>query len=195
MLVVDTAAFERALFSSGSRGIMIDPRTRTSREPNTSLSVGNLLNTLGVNVADLGVTLHNSGNDAFMTLWALQKLLDPDTKDVRSRLRPKIATTRPGSHTRMSSDDVYLGRPTLRTLGSSMEINKPAIYMHHSTSVGYGTDLHLPTSGVVRVESSPVRRVPQRSPDPDDIPLQKKLEELRVESDSDSLSESSESSE
>jgi hypothetical protein len=79
MLVVDTALFERELFSSGDRGSMTDAKTGQPRSQGTTLSLGNCLRSLGVNVQ---ATLHNSGNDAFLTLLALQLLLDPSSTKV-----------------------------------------------------------------------------------------------------------------
>ncbi|KAK6992091.1 ATP-synt-DE-N domain-containing protein [Favolaschia claudopus] len=107
MLVLDTASFERALFSGGFRGTMIDPHTSTPgnpkpRTPGSTLSLENLLRSLpspsdpqshnpalqtqvlvqgqfpqpGAMVP--GVVMHNSGNDAFMCLYALQLLLEPN---------------------------------------------------------------------------------------------------------------------
>jgi hypothetical protein len=54
---------------------MQGPRSGQPRVPGTTLSLGNLLASLKV---DVQCALHNSGNDAFMCLFALQKLLDPD---------------------------------------------------------------------------------------------------------------------
>ncbi|KAJ7475228.1 hypothetical protein B0H11DRAFT_2158646 [Mycena galericulata] len=107
MLVLDTASFERALFAGGHRQAMIDPHTSTpgnpkSRTHGSTLSLDNLLRSLpapsdpqpqnpilqtqvvvpgqfpqtGAMVP--GVVMHNSGNDAFMCLYALQLLLEPE---------------------------------------------------------------------------------------------------------------------
>lgn len=54
---------------------MQDPRTGQSRATGSTLSLGNLLTSLKV---DVQCRMHNSGNDAFMCLFALQKLLDPE---------------------------------------------------------------------------------------------------------------------
>jgi len=72
---VDTSAFERSLFSAGHRHVMTDPKTNKPRMPGSTLSLENLVRSLHV---DLPCQLHNSGNDAFMCLFALQKLLDPE---------------------------------------------------------------------------------------------------------------------
>ncbi|EMD42261.1 hypothetical protein CERSUDRAFT_110792 [Gelatoporia subvermispora B] len=73
VLTIDTALYEKKLFSIGQRGAMQDPSGRP-RDPNTLLSLSNLLKSLGV---DIQCALHNSGNDAMMVLLALQLLLDP----------------------------------------------------------------------------------------------------------------------
>ena len=54
---------------------MQDPRTGQPRTPGSTLSLSNVLSSLKV---DVQCTMHNSGNDAFMCLFALQKLLDPE---------------------------------------------------------------------------------------------------------------------
>ncbi|KAJ6482182.1 hypothetical protein C8R47DRAFT_981942 [Mycena vitilis] len=107
MLVLDTATFERALFAGGHRTPMIDPHTSMPGNPKprnhgSTLSLENLLRSLP-NPADPaahnpalqtqvlvpgqfpqpgamvpGVVMHNSGNDAFMCLYALQLLLQPE---------------------------------------------------------------------------------------------------------------------
>ncbi|KAF8147816.1 hypothetical protein K438DRAFT_1989504 [Mycena galopus ATCC 62051] len=107
MFILDTATFERALFAGGHRATMIDPHTSTPGNPKprgqgSTLSLENLLRSLaspsdphshnpalqtqvlvpgqfpqpGAMVP--GVVMHNSGNDAFMCLYALQLLLQPD---------------------------------------------------------------------------------------------------------------------
>lgn len=57
---------------------MHDPSGRL-REHGTTLSLTNMLRSLGVNIQ---CTMHNSGNDAFMTLVGLQLLLDPENTKV-----------------------------------------------------------------------------------------------------------------
>jgi hypothetical protein len=79
VLTVDIATFERALFSIGERRAMQDPRTGQLRASGSTLSLGSLLSSLKV---DVQCAMHNSGNDAFMSLFALQKLLDPENTPV-----------------------------------------------------------------------------------------------------------------
>jgi hypothetical protein len=57
---------------------MIDPKTNKPRRPGTTLSLENVIRTLPV---DVPCQYHNSGNDAFMCLFALQKLLDPENTE------------------------------------------------------------------------------------------------------------------
>ncbi|OBZ79688.1 Good for full DBP5 activity protein 2 [Grifola frondosa] len=78
LLIIDTATFERQLFNTGQRGPMQDPSGKP-REQNFILSLSNLLVSLGVDVQRI---MHNSGNDAFMTLLALHLLLDPDNTKI-----------------------------------------------------------------------------------------------------------------
>ncbi|KAI0640114.1 hypothetical protein C8Q77DRAFT_1153011 [Trametes polyzona] len=76
LLILDTMAFERHLYSTGQRGAMQEPSGK-AREQGSSLSLTALLQSLGVDVQRV---LHNAGNAAFMCLLGLQMLLDPDTR-------------------------------------------------------------------------------------------------------------------
>ncbi|KAF9458856.1 hypothetical protein BDZ94DRAFT_1200459, partial [Collybia nuda] len=93
VLILDTAAYERALYSSGFRGIMSDPKAPSKpRAHGTTLSLENLLRSLTTPMPEgtggggggnspvpmplPNVALHNAGNDAFMCLFALQALLE-----------------------------------------------------------------------------------------------------------------------
>lgn len=96
VLLLDTAAYERMLHSSGFRGIMLDPKTNKSRQPGSTLSLENLLRSFvthplspegqgaggmdgagGTPVVIPNVVMHNAGNDALMALFALQMMLEP----------------------------------------------------------------------------------------------------------------------
>ncbi|KAJ6602523.1 hypothetical protein DFH09DRAFT_1125033 [Mycena vulgaris] len=106
ILILDTATFERALFSGGHRSAMIDPHTSAPGNPKprshgSTLSLDNLLRSLPSSSDPQpqnpilqtqvlvpgqfpqpgamvpGVVMHNAGNDAFMCLYALQLLLEP----------------------------------------------------------------------------------------------------------------------
>ncbi|KAK7049261.1 hypothetical protein VNI00_005862 [Paramarasmius palmivorus] len=79
MFIIDTAVFERNLFSQGLRHVV--------RQSGSTLSLENLLRTFALTPSPDGrtapmilpnVTMHNAGNDAFMCLFALQFLLDPN---------------------------------------------------------------------------------------------------------------------
>lgn len=80
VLVIDTSVYERVLFNSGVRGPMKDPSGQP-RAQSSALSLTNLLLSLGV---DIQCQMHNSGNDAFMTLLALQLLMDPHNTKIPS---------------------------------------------------------------------------------------------------------------
>lgn len=82
MLVIDTAMFERSLYNQGLRPLMVDPKTNQQRQSGTTLSLENLLRSFAMSTQSDSIVLpnvqfHNSGNDAFMCLFALQMLLDP----------------------------------------------------------------------------------------------------------------------
>ncbi|KAJ3998490.1 hypothetical protein F5050DRAFT_1798442 [Lentinula boryana] len=86
MFVIDTAVFERSLYNQGLRPLMVDPKTSQERQPGSILSLENLLRSFAMSsqvdsIVLPNVKFHNSGNDAFMCLFALQMLLDP--KDVK----------------------------------------------------------------------------------------------------------------
>ena len=74
MHIIDTASFERELFSGGHRGLMVDSQGKP-RAPKTIISLPAALASLGV---DARWSFHNSGNDAFSCLLALQMLIDRD---------------------------------------------------------------------------------------------------------------------
>jgi hypothetical protein len=98
VLIIDTATFERALFTSGLRGPMLDSKTSKPRAPGSTLSLENLLRSLN---ADVPCARHNAGNDAFMSLVALQLLLDPENTKlptIKQRIgRPGMLPTRSNS--------------------------------------------------------------------------------------------------
>ncbi|PPQ69659.1 hypothetical protein CVT26_001528 [Gymnopilus dilepis] len=105
MLIIDTMIFERSLYSKGLRGVMQDPNGDKPRAIGSSLSFEHLLYSLTLPLTPDSpsgsgggsspshkrqssaspqppavlpkFTLHNAGNDAFMCLFALQKLLEP----------------------------------------------------------------------------------------------------------------------
>ncbi|TDL26356.1 hypothetical protein BD410DRAFT_783391 [Rickenella mellea] len=79
VLILDTAVFERQLFSTGRRGLMTDANTGKARGHGSTLSLGNMLLSFGV---DVQCQLHNAGNDAFLALLGLQLLLDPENTTI-----------------------------------------------------------------------------------------------------------------
>lgn len=87
MLIIDTSVYERFLFSTGKRGVLLDAKTNKPRAPNTTLSLESLIFSLPTAPSPTFSPMaprpsicqfHNSGNDAFMSLFALQMLLDPE---------------------------------------------------------------------------------------------------------------------
>lgn len=74
MLALDIAYLERALFTAGERGPMHDRKTGNARLPGSLLSLGGLLRSFGIAPP---CVLHHAGNDAFMTLIAFQRMVDP----------------------------------------------------------------------------------------------------------------------
>ncbi|KIK71288.1 hypothetical protein GYMLUDRAFT_148989 [Collybiopsis luxurians FD-317 M1] len=101
MLVIDIATFERRLYNEGDRPLMIDPKTSKERQSGSTLSLENLLRSFAVpsqrdSIILPNIKFHNSGNDAFMCLFALQMLVDPKGLKVPSPkrtnyLRPGLA--------------------------------------------------------------------------------------------------------
>ncbi|PCH34289.1 hypothetical protein WOLCODRAFT_148353 [Wolfiporia cocos MD-104 SS10] len=78
VLIIDTSSFERQLYKQGLRDPMQD-RSGSPRKTSSTISLGRLLDSLGV---DVNCKLHNAGNDAFLALLAFQLLLDPDNTKV-----------------------------------------------------------------------------------------------------------------
>lgn len=95
-LIVDTMIYERNVYANGFRGVMPDPKSDKPRLSGSNLSLENLLYSLTLPSSPNSpsgpgqrqpspqlplvlpkCTLHNAGNDALMTLFAFQKLLDP----------------------------------------------------------------------------------------------------------------------
>lgn len=74
MLIVDIAYLERTLYNTGQRGQMHDRKTGRVRLPESLLSLGSLLHSFGI---EPPCVMHNAGNDAFMTLVAFQRMVDP----------------------------------------------------------------------------------------------------------------------
>jgi hypothetical protein len=79
VLIIDTSTYERQLFNSGVRGQMTDGNTTQPRTPGSSLSLGNMIRSQGINPS---ATLHNAGNDAFFALLSLQMFLDPKNTNI-----------------------------------------------------------------------------------------------------------------
>lgn len=133
MLILDTASYERALFSAGHRPPMPDPNTSTPGNPQpratgTTLSLENLLRSLGPaafpngnGVLVPGVTMHNAGNDALLCLFALQTLLEPE------------GTTPPLVPKRLNNRAALLPRPV-----SGMMMPMPMAMTGLSTSMQSG---------------------------------------------------------
>jgi len=89
-ICIDTAVFERQMFTTGLRGAMVDPNGKI-RPQGTMLSLEKVIQSFGLPVP---CTLHNAGNDAFICLWALQLLLDGPSK-VKAPLPKVPVRTRP----------------------------------------------------------------------------------------------------
>ncbi|KAI0323019.1 hypothetical protein OF83DRAFT_1090271 [Amylostereum chailletii] len=99
VLVIDIVASENSLFRAGLRGAMLDAKTGQPRQPNSSLSLRSLVHSLSMNIE---YPLHNSGNDAFVCLLALQLLLDPKNTKIPSP-RPRVGRAAASGFTRSIS--------------------------------------------------------------------------------------------
>ncbi|KAL0952173.1 hypothetical protein HGRIS_008786 [Hohenbuehelia grisea] len=112
VLILDTAVYERVLHNKGLRPPMLDPKTGAARAPNTSLSLENLVRSIpfrstspsssmpplslqaanaSSSLLPIGCTMHNAGNDAYMTLVGLQALAVPNSITAP----PRVKTTGP----------------------------------------------------------------------------------------------------
>ena len=149
MLVIDTMIYERSLYSSGLRGVMQDPKCDRPRISGSSLSFENLLysltlpGTLGSDKMQPAVQttplvlphcmLHNAGNDAFMCLFALQKLLDPI-----ETLVPSVRKLKPSSSISMISpmSNAATAMPVFKVTASSVPYpGAPFPAMHSITTL------------------------------------------------------------
>lgn len=86
MLVIDTAAYERRLFAAGHRGVMNDAKTGQARASGSTLSLESVLQSIGLFEH---APLHNAGNDAYLTMLALQLLLDPKHTTIPSLINAR----------------------------------------------------------------------------------------------------------
>ncbi|KDQ62899.1 hypothetical protein JAAARDRAFT_28870 [Jaapia argillacea MUCL 33604] len=166
VLIIDTASYERELFNKGHRGVMEDAKTGKPRLPGSTLSLGSLIGSLGLEVS---CTLHNSGNDAFLCLLALQMLLDPENTKIpptmvgngqgqmgmmvragsRSPVPPPMGTT---MSMPMMTGYPYMLTPSPMGLSSSMSTPPPDGYFDDSTrgrKAKYAS-AYLPTPGSSR---------------------------------------------
>ncbi|KAK1218243.1 hypothetical protein PQX77_014616 [Marasmius sp. AFHP31] len=118
VFTIDTAVLERNMFNLGQRQVV--------RQAGSTLSLDNLLRTFTLNPSPDGrtsplllppVQLHNAGNDAFMTLWALQMLLDPKrtnaptVKRRRVNSNPMLATLPMGIPMGIPNSPMHLQLP------------------------------------------------------------------------------------
>ncbi|PVF96103.1 hypothetical protein CPB86DRAFT_787394 [Serendipita vermifera] len=98
VLVLDTTTFERQLLRIGRRRTSMDSILSAPRQAGSMLSLANLVASLGVDISRF--VFHNSGNDAYATLLALQLLLEPDTplEDLKLERNPDSTDTSLQSH-------------------------------------------------------------------------------------------------
>ncbi|KAG8814584.1 hypothetical protein FRC17_001065 [Serendipita sp. 399] len=73
IILLDTAAYERSLHRIGESPVK-NPR----RKPGSSVALSTLLTSLDIDTSE--TVFHNSGNDAYLTLVALQLMLEPTTQ-------------------------------------------------------------------------------------------------------------------
>ncbi|KAJ6629942.1 hypothetical protein B0H10DRAFT_1213968 [Mycena sp. CBHHK59/15] len=174
MLILDTATFERTLFAAGHRPPMPDPHAPTKpRASGATLSLEHLLRSLpspSPSASPLppstqlpipvpptaqgalvpGAPLHNAGNDAFLTLYALQLLLAPDTPApaVAPKKRPvSVGVALTGSQSLRFSGAVPTPRPASFVMGgpvnASFALNTSGSYLSPSGLVGNFANMHM----------------------------------------------------
>ncbi|KAF6761336.1 hypothetical protein DFP72DRAFT_1062334 [Ephemerocybe angulata] len=199
MVVLDTAILERAMYGSGHRPVMMDPKTEKPRVTGTTLSLENLLisftlpplslpnghhrrhsrnlnasddsspernattpsghpggggGTPSVTVQTVPIVLpqcklHNAGNDAFMTLFAFQQLMEPHV----AHKTPSVKQQQSQQQMQMHSFPGSLPTPPLLTPGAGayhqnplqsngggggMGMNpRPRVMSHQGTGMGW----------------------------------------------------------
>ena len=78
--------YERQLFAAGLRGEMRDP-LGNPRAAGSIISLTNFVNSLGIPTQGIA---HNAGNNAFLSLLALQFILEPKVTKVPNLMSPEI---------------------------------------------------------------------------------------------------------
>ena len=149
MLIVDTAVFEKQLFSIGHRGPMTDPQSGKARAPKTMISLASLFRSLGV---DIQCTFHNSGNDAFLSLLALQLLLDKDNTRV-----PQMRGKSSSKNSTRAVNRTHSGNPPLLPVASVLPMMMQPQLSPNSLTAGYSMNAYLDN------ESGMMRRTPGHS--------------------------------
>lgn len=146
VVLLDTAVLERALYSSGMRPTMMDPKTEKPRAHGTTLSLEHLLISFTLPPLSLPndrssrssgsntpppapivlpkCTLHNAGNDAFMTLFAFQQLMEPHSNDT-----PTITVKHASNAAQMASPYLGTGGPRPRVMSHTGSVGWPMVPM------------------------------------------------------------------
>ncbi|KAH9486138.1 hypothetical protein JR316_0000202 [Psilocybe cubensis] len=143
-LIVDTMIYERNLYANGFRGVMPDPKSDKPRLSGSNLSLENLLYSLTLPTSsnspspDSGqrqpsplppvvlpqCTLHNAGNDALMTLFAFQKLLEPRGTQVPTLVKKAKAN---GSGFSNKFNAIHGGGMPVGMMPMSMPMSMPSV--------------------------------------------------------------------
>ncbi|KAF9011435.1 hypothetical protein BDQ17DRAFT_882319 [Cyathus striatus] len=182
VLIIDTAMFERVLYSSGHRGMMLDPKMDRPRAQGSTLSLENLLlsftkapvsgssSPASVQVPPIVLpqcVMHNAGNDAFMCLFALQMLLEPEkmqvpaikkTRGVRHGVIPMpimIKGRSPMMAASVSSPGMLLPRKTGNTSPSS-----PSFLARPSSTYDLASEFGQMNMSIPRSSSAPYLTAP-----------------------------------
>jgi hypothetical protein len=101
---------------------MTDPKTNKPRTAGTTLSLENLIRSFQI---EIPCQLHNSGNDAFLCLFALQKLLYPQTQTPTPKRNGRLGPGSGPSHGANMPTHGWVGGPGPVVPGASVVIPPP----------------------------------------------------------------------
>lgn len=147
VLVIDMATFERSLYATGARSVMSDPKNDRPRTSSCMLNLEGLLRNLhqpqshctsvSTNNSSSGLSssatprlspsviipqcsLVNSGNEAFMMLFAFQMLLDPLGTRIPTVRKGVLGSQTQGQVLAMANMDTIQAMNMRRPLGMGM---------------------------------------------------------------------------
>lgn len=122
--IIDTAVYEKQLFTKGMRSNMLDP-TGKPRSQGSTLSLENLLLSLNI---EIRCNMNNAGNDAYLCLLALQQLLNPENASTPTLRGPMAGTTNLNMGSSIARVLTPNGLPMMLNLSPSFPVSFTEMY-------------------------------------------------------------------